>query len=767
MRSCLPVLGLFLLLIGTGESAASQEPRTFDVYTKGIHAAELVIGRAEYRIRKRNPETGAWSSPTVRPAFPVATDTAFMLPGRIRLLALQLPQLERIPWELLPAAAWPDAVTLYDRQERREVVVGGRTVQTTRWTHRDGSLPVDLIIDQAGTLVAGIDLRADVVLVRRGYEALTTVPRWQEANISPARYGYHLAERVMVPMSDGTRLATLVYLPREGKGPYPTIFVRTPYGISNLILEYWHYVARGYAVVLQAVRGTIYWDAANRSEGVWDPMINEPADGKTSLEWLVRQPWSDGQVCMQGGSYVGYTQWAVSMANNPALKCLIPESSMGTAFSDQPYWGGTIVEGIAYYVLFMLDKPILPGRSWNEILHYRPLIDLDRYATGSDIPQWKRLLTHQSNDAYWARQNWYRSTEPRRFSALQISGWFDDDFPGTEANWAMMTRYGQGPQRLVIGPWKHSYNADRRLNGYSFGPTAVREDIWLLKQQWYDRFLRNKAPSAPAPTVDYFVLGSNQWRQASAWPPTEAAATPWYLESDGQAARLRSRGHLVPEAPVTAGTPDRYRYDPANPPANWYDFDQMQRWEDVQSFPYDVKDIESRPDVVTYTSAPLEEDLTIAGNVMMVLHASTDVRDTDWWIHLADVDTSGRSNRISLGVLRARFRDLEDPVNRALGKNYESERPLSGDPGEVVEYRIALRSIANTFKKGHRIRIAVMNAMNNYSFPNSNTGADEARVTETIPGQMAIHHGGPHPSRIILPVLPRQAGLRPAPVPQR
>lgn len=755
MRTSLPVLGLSILLLGTPGPVASQEVRTFDVYTKGIHAAELTLGPGRYSIRKRNPESGAWSLPTTRSSAPAATDTAFLLPGRIRHLALELPRLEQIPWQHSPAVAWPDAATLYDRQPEQETVVAGRTVRVTRWTHRDGSLPVDLMVDQADDLVAGIDVRADVVLVRRGYETLTTVSRWQEPNISPARHGYHLAERAMVPMSDGSRLATLVYLPRDAKGPFPTIFVRTPYGISNLVLEYWHYVARGYAVVLQAVRGTIYWDAANRSEGTWDPMINEPADGKASLEWLVRQPWSDGQVCMQGGSYVGYTQWAVSMADNPALKCIIPESSMGTAFSDQPFWGGTIVEGIAYYVFFMLDKPILPGRTWNEILHYRPLIDLDRYATGEDIPQWKRLLSHQTNDAYWARQNWYRSTAPRRFSSLQISGWFDDDFAGTEANWALMARYGQGPQRLVIGPWKHSYNVDRQLNGYRFGPTALREDIWLLKQQWYDRFLRNKAPAATAPAVDYFVLGSNQWRQAAAWPPAEATPTPWYLESDGQAARLRSRGQLVRHAPTAPGTADRYRYDPANPPANWYDFDQMQRWEDVQSFPYDAKDIESRPDVVTYTSAPLEEDLTIAGNVMMILHASTDARDTDWWIHLADVDTSGRSNRITLGVLRSRFRDLDDPVNRAMGRNYESERLLSGNPDEVVEYQVALRSIANTFKKGHRIRIAVMNAMNNYSFPNSNTGGDEARITHTIPGAMAIHHGSPHPSRIVLPVLPR------------
>ena len=196
-----------------------------------------------------------------------------------------------------------------------------------------------------------------------------------------------------------------------------------------------------------------------------------------------------------------------------------------------------------------------------------------------------------------------------------------------------------------------------------------------------------------------------------------------------------------------------YAYDPANPVPNWMSFEQLQRWEDVQTFQWDMKDLEARHDVVTFTSAPLEQDLTIAGDILAVVFASTDVKDTDWWVHVSDVDAAGRSNRLTLGTLRARFRKLEDPQYRARGSNFEREDLLSGNPADVVKYEIGVKGVANTFRKGHRIRVAIMNALDNYTFPNSNTGGDEARVTTTVVGQMGVHHTRVYPSHVVLPVL--------------
>ena len=749
----LVLLGAALLVPRVSRAQATR----WDVYVAGVHVATLERTGAEpndsWAISKKGLASNVWSPARRGGGGAVAGDTAFRLWGAIRDVVPRIGSMERIDWRNHDVIAWPDRFTLYERTRELSTSSGS----AARWNRRGASNPMDLVLDARNRLVAAIDPRQDVVLVRRGDEGVTTVGAWRAAGVSPAKYGYRALGKQMVPMSDGVRLATLVYLPsEEAAGPFPTIFIRTPYGISGLISQYWHYAARGYAVVLQAVRGTSYGDPAARSEGELELMINEPADGKAALEWITRQPWSDGKLCMQGGSYVGYTQWTAAMSGNPALRCLVPESSMGTAFADQPYVGGGLLVGMAYYQFWMHDRALLPGRTWTDVFAHRPLVDLDEYGTGATIPNWDRQVLAGVNGSYWRGQDWHKAPIRPELATFQISGWFDDDFPGTLSNWSLMQRIGTAPQRLLLGPWKHGYNGDRRLNGYDYGLEALRDDVWLLKQQWYDAHLKGMANSSTATRVEYFVLGDNAWRTARAWPPPEAVPQRWYLHSDGGANRLFTSGTLTREAPAGDEPADRYTYDPADPVPNWMSFEQMQRWEDVQSFQWDMKDLESRHDVVTFTTAPLAEELTVAGDILVELHASTDVRDTDWWVHLSDVDEAGKSHRLTLGALRARFRNLDDPQYRARGENFSREELLSGDSTQVVRYRIGVKGVANTFRKGHRLRIAVMNAVANYTFPNSNTGEDEARVTRTIPGRMAIHHSAPHPSHVVLPVLPRR-----------
>ncbi len=744
--------GLVLGAVAAGDAGA--QPRLWDAYVAGVHVAELQVTGAQYAVRKKGFASNQWTPRVAATGASVTSDTAFLLWGSLRPIVGQIASIEQLGWQGHDVVAWPDRQSLYERV-RDLRPAGARTPTASRWHRRDASQAVDLVLDPGNRLVAAIDPSRDVVLVRRGDEAYTTVAAWREPGVSPARHGYRSLPRQMVPMPDGVRLATLVYLPSEdAPAPYPTIFVRSPYGISGLIGTFWHYAARGYAVVLQATRGTSYADPDNRSEGDLELMVHEPADGKAALDWIAAQPWSNGSVCMQGGSYLGYTQWTAAMSGHPALKCLVPEVSMGTAFADQPYVGGGLLVGMAYYAFFMNNRSLLPGRTWTEVLAHRPLIDLDTFGTGVNIPAWDAQLQNASNNAYWARQDWHRGSVRPQLATFQLSGWFDDDLPGTLSNWALMQRTGTAPQRLLLGPWKHGYNVDRRLNGYSYGLDALREDIWLLKQQWYDTHLKGLRNRSTATRVEYFTLGENAWRTATAWPPREAQPQRWYFHSDGRANRLFTAGQLTRDAPVSDEPVDRYTYDPQDAVPNWMSFEQMQRWEDVQTFQWDMKDLEARHDVVTFTTAPLEADLTIAGDIMVELHASTNVKDTDWWVHVSDVDPAGRSNRLTLGALRARYRALRDPQYRSGEGDFARERLLSGNPDDVVTYRIGVKGIANTFRRGHRIRIAVMNAMANYTFPNSNTGGDEARATTTVPGRMGIHHTAAYPSHVILPVLP-------------
>jgi hypothetical protein len=723
----------------------------------GVRVAELTVvndaGWRSYTIRKKDFASNQWRAAVTASESKAARDTAFALAGSIKRVVAAMPSLRAINWSSLRAVQLANAKAMYVRHRDLREDVNGRTVSAAYWAQRDATNPMDFIFTDNGQLVAGIDVSNDFVLVRRGYERFTTVGRWRDPKVSQPMYGYRELPQVMVPMSDSVKLATLVYLP-EGNisGPFPVVFIRTPYGIS-MIEEYWHYAARGYALVFQAARGTSFLDPKHKSEGVWEPMINEPKDGAESLAWITRQAWSNGKICMAGGSYVGYTQWAATMAGNPALECIIPESSMGTAFADEPFWGGTTGEA-QDYVFFMLNQPVLKNRTKSEILHYRPLRDLDRFATGKDLPQWKTLLDHLHNDDYWRRQDWYNAKVPRDFGSLQISGWFDDDFPGTESNWALTQRTDTAPRHLIIGPWRHGTNNDRALNGFKFGPDALRDDMFLLKQQTFDHFLKGVDNGIAQSKVDYFLLGANEWRTSSGWPPAEARPQAWYFHSKGDAQRSSANGSLSESPPTDTEPADRYLYDPKKPPSMRTNLARKKLPEDVESFPRDFKQIEARPDVVTYTSPPLGADLTIAGDVMLVLYASTDVRDTDWFVYLSDVDSLGQSIRLTTGALRARFRDAEDKQHHVFGSNYQHEKLLSGDPHEVVRYDISLRSIANSFKTGHRIRVGIMNALDDYSFPNSNTGKNEATVTETVIGKMAVHHSAEDASHIVLPVMP-------------
>ena len=771
VRPGAPTLALAALLLRAGAAPALAQPAApatrvmFDAYTAGVHFAELDVtegpGGRSCSIRKKDVAVNRWQRVRTAPGCRIADDSAFRLLGGIASLPARLQDFGRIPWTTLKAVGWPDANTIYVPHRQVQAPVDGQPRPATRWAVRDADQPLDLIVGSANELIAGIDLRRDLVFVRRGYEAFTTIERWRGAGVSPATSGYRSLGNVTVPMPDGARLATLVYLPEGGAtGPYPTIFIRTAYGIRNLINGLWPYPARGFALVVQSVRGTASAEPEHRSDGVFGDLRNEAADGTAALEWITRQPWSNGDVCMQGGSYLAYTQWTASMAGNRALKCVISESAMGTAFGDQPFWGGGLVEGFAYYLFWMLGKPLRPGVAWTDVLRHRPLISLDEFATGEDIPQWNALLQHWRNDDYWRPQDWYATGGPRDFASLHISGWFDDDLPGTQANWALMRRHGTQPRRLLIGPWKHGYNLGRSLNGFSFGEDAVREDVRLLQQLWVDRFLKGRRNGVDERTVDYFVMGENRWQSARDWPPPESQPQGWYFHSRGDANGRLPAGTLTMQPPRVAEPSDAYTYDPARPVTNWMSFDLMESWEDQQSWPYDFKDIESRPDVVTYTSAPLEADLTVAGDIKLVLYASTDVKDTDWWVHVSDVHPDNQSVRLTMGVLRARFRAREDPQHGVFGANYRTEELLSGNPDEVVRYEIGLRASANTFRKGHRIRVAVMNALANYEFPNSNTGGDEALATKTVVGKMRIHHTPEHPTHIVLPVMPSPPGTR-------
>jgi len=733
------------VLIGChGAGGANAGVLAFDLYEKGIQTATLRDGRAPdftFTVRHRIRETGAWGAAERVPLDSLARGST-QLPGSLRVWATVLPRILAARWDGTTTVTVPaDSGRTFTYVRHRSIAgrTDGNSSDQDEWALQDAGLmhygfsPLDFIVDSGSRFIAAIDPSDDNVLVAPGQERRTTVRLWQRPLVSLAQFGVRTLPRAMVAMSDGVRLATYIYLPEGGDSGtrYPTILTRTPYDASQGIGRDWPYVARGYAVVYQDVRGRF------ASEGTFEVDVHEAPDGDETLTWIAHQPWSNGLIGMAGGSYPGHAQWMAASKGNPALKALVPVVSMGTPHGDMPYTGGTLNAGAAEWMFSMNGMDARTGQEtdWPTLLRHRPTIEIDSLVLGRQSPLWRHMLTHTLYDAEWRQADWLRDGEKIDVPALHLSGWYDDDHPGTLANWAMMAAHKRAHQRLILGGWRHGINRDREINGVRFGVDVIRPDIAFLMVEWYDRFLKNIHNGVDSgPAVEYFSVGDNAWHTASAWPPVDARVQQWYLHSDGDAATAK-HGGLSTVAPQ--GEPaDPYRYDPQDPTPDLIDVSLNE-----QALPNDYRTVDARPDVAVYETPLRGTPLRIAGPLEAVLFASSSRRDTDWMVRLSDVDSAGRAYRLVTGLIRARHR-----------QSMATETLLV--PGAIDRYRIALRSIAATILPGHRLRVSVFSAASGYIFPNSNTGEDEAHVTRTVVADQRVYHDAGHASYIVLPVLP-------------
>ena len=509
------------------------------------------------------------------------------------------------------------------------------------------------------------------------------------------------------------------------------VLTRTPYNAALGIDRSWQLVARGYAVVNQDVRGRY------ASEGPFEVDVHELTDGDETLTWIAHQPWSNGAIGMAGGSYPGHTQWMAAYKGNPALKALVPLVSMGTPFGDMPYTGGAVTAGAAEWMFSMdgMDGATGKRTDWALVLQHRPTIEIDTLVLGKQSPLWRHMLTHTLYDKEWQSADWLLHGAAINVPALHISGWYDDDHPGTLANWAMMDAHGRPNQRMILGGWRHGINRDREINGVHFGIDDIRPDLNFLAFEWYERFLKGiRNGIDTGPRVEYFSIGDNRWHTASRWPPADVRLTRWYLHSGGDAVTKKS-GTLSTVAPAQE-PPDAYQYDPQHPTPDLIDVSLNE-----QALPNNYRAVDLRPDVAVYDTPQLRQALRIAGPIKAVVFASSSARDTDWMVRLSDVDSAGNAYRFVTGLIRARHRT-----------SMSTETPLT--PGAVERYEIALRSIAATIAPGHWLRVSVFSAASGYIFPNSNTGGNEATVTHTVVADQHVYHAGEQASYVLLPVMP-------------
>lgn len=538
-----------------------------------------------------------------------------------------------------------------------------------------------------------------------------------------------------VAMRDGVHLDTNVFHP-SGTGRYPTILIRTPYNKgAGLIYGYAVFVERGYAVVTQDVRGRY------ASEGVFDPLAQEGPDGYDTLNWIARQPWSDGKVGMIGGSYPGIAQWKAAITGNVHLTAIFPAVSGCDDYLDRFYSPGGATK-LGHRLLWFSENFALPGflrPRFSDYVSHLPIRTSDVSATGRTIGAYQKAMNHPSYDDFWKRLSVKEHMDRVHVPVFAVGGWYDNYVDSDLAAFAALDRVPGHPEhRVLIGPWGH--NVLSRLAGVDFGPDASAP-LRTYQLAWFDRWLKGRSnvvfdDSAP---VRIFVMGANHWRDEQSWPLARTKYTPLYLGSKGHANSVEGDGELH-WSEQASEKPDQFTYNPRTPVPTMGGAVCC----NVKIFPWGPMDqapVESRQDVLVYTSQVLKHELEVTGPVKVVIYASTTAPDTDFTAKLVDVFPNGEARNLCDGILRLRYRNGLD-------------KPVMAHPGEIYPVTIAAGVTSNVFFPGHRIRVEISSS----NFPrfdrNPNTGAPVADERAMKSAEQTIYHGRQFPSHVLLPVIP-------------
>ncbi len=564
---------------------------------------------------------------------------------------------------------------------------------------------------------------------------------WREQLSKPV-HKVLIERKVMVPMTDGIKLACDIYRP-VGEGKFPTIFARTPYNrTTEGALKGNFYAQRGYVFVAQDVRGRF------ESEGVWFPFTSEARDGADSLTWIAGQPWSDGQVGMVGASYVGLVQWLAAKTGHPALKCIVPQVSPPDPHENFPYEGGAFLLGAAWWarVLESMDKGVdfSTGIDWIKGMSVLPLSKLDESMSldkKSFINEW---LAHPPEDrAFWESASYQDHFGKIDIPVMNITGWYDGDMPGGIQNFPGMRKHAKseatrGHQYLVIGPWTHLFNSSRSIGDVDFGPEGMIDlDARILR--FFDRYLKGtKNGIDTEPPVFVFTMGANRWSGERDWPLPETQWTSLYLASDGGALRRDGGGRLL-SAPRKAGQPSEVlRYDPMILPKTNADYGDLSGAQVTA----DQSQEQDRADDLDYTTPPLAEACELVGPLSAVLYVSTDAVDTDFAVNLHRLLPSGKLLHMASGIQRLRY--AKDPRAVHLVK-----------PGTVVEITVDLWATGQRLEKGDRLQLRVTP----WGWPgyarHLNTLDSPLTAMESLVAHNTVYHDEARPSHVRLPVVPR------------
>jgi putative CocE/NonD family hydrolase len=529
---------------------------------------------------------------------------------------------------------------------------------------------------------------------------------------------------------DGVRLDADIYRP-DGAGPFPVLLMRQPYGrrIASTIC-YAHpswYADQGYLVVIQDVRGR------GTSEGAFRLFTDDVADGEDAITWAASLPGSSGAVGMYGFSYQGTNQLLAASSAPPALKALAPAMIGWDIGSDWAYENDAfcLAAGLGWATQIGAETARLAGdreafdvffRVSRAMTFHSPIAArpdyLDRLGRYSHYQAW---LDNPPDSTYWRAISPASRARLVQVPMLFVGGWYDSHLPGTIAAFKHFSEIGDAPSRITIGPWTH-FPWTRRVGAEDFGADAVT-DIDRLQVQWFDHWLKERDTSLLSePQVRLFDLGENTWREFSFWPGTAAV---FFLDGSGRASIDESDGKLGVKLPQREGM-EFIVHDP------WRPVPAVGGAYGTPSGPIDRSALDSRPDILTFTTEPVPEPITIAGDVAAELWLLADAPSFDVSCILSRVAADGRAMPLAQGY---RLVKSGTSLNQAIN--------------------IPLRATCATIKPGQRLRLSIAGAC----FPaypvNPGTGQNPtaafAADARTI--TLGLRHGGQHASRLRVGII--------------
>ena len=576
-------------------------------------------------------------------------------------------------------------------------------------------------------------------------------------------------------MRDGVKLYTDIYIPKKSRGQLPFLFTRTPYGSTDdkgrnglLLHSYKDFVDEGYIFVFQDIRGryksegqfVMFRPPRDKSDA---KAIDESTDTYDSIAWLIEHiPNNNGRAGVLGISYGGWLTVMAMLDPHPALKAVSEQASPADQFlGDDFHHNGAfrLSYGLEYSAMmetgttnfnFKFDR----HDTFEWYVALGALANFNKNYGHEKLPTWNDFVAHPNYDEFWQKQAVTPYLDTPKVPNLNVAGWWDqEDFYGPMKIYEMLEKKDTNHMNYVVaGPWNHggwSRGEGRKLGDIDFDSDTAQYFREKVQAPWFAYWLKDKGP-LKQPEALTFQTGSNRWESYDEWPPrSRTTERPLYFQSAGMASFAKPGGDTQGNSEFDSyvsdpARPVPYRHRPISPT---YPDGGWPAW-----LVEDQRFVHLRPDVLSWETEPLQQDVAVAGDIVAHLFASTSGTDSDWIVKLIDVypeeypkdaKMGGYQLMIADEVFRARFRE-------------SFIHPKAVTPDEVNEYAIDLHTSNHAFLKGHRIMVQVQSTWFPVIDRNPQTFVEniyKATEADYKPATQRVYRSSKYASHVTLPVL--------------